>query len=129
MEQVMLNLAFKRPSKTNPITTHRTVLFIPRDWQINYVKAVRAETVRLEQMLLDDAHDQRQPTPLGAALWPQTGLVHGECVQMTYNCEFLEACQDNSIEPELYQITEAGKARAAREKAVKVSRNLEVYTP
>ena len=26
-------------------------------------------------------------------------------------------------------ITEAGKARAAREKAVKVSRNLEVYTP
>ncbi len=129
MEQVMLNLAFKRPSKTNPIYTHRTVLFIPRDWQLNYVKAVRAETARLEQMLADDAHDQRQPTPMGAALWPQSGLVHGECVQMTYNCEFLEACQDNAVEPELYQITEAGKARAAREKAVQVSRHLEVYEP
>ena len=125
----MLNLAFKRPSKTNPIYTHRTVLFIPRDWQLNYVKAVRAETARLEQMLADDAHDQRQPTPMGAALWPQSGLVHGECVQMTYNCEFLEACQDNAVEPELYQITEAGKARAAREKAVQVSRHLEVYEP
>ena len=45
------------------------------------------------------------------------------------NCEFLEACQDNAVEPELYQITEAGKARAAREVAVKVSRNLEVYEP
>lgn len=128
MEQVMLNLTFKRPSKTNPISTHRTVLFIPRQWQLDYAYAVAAETRKLTTFLRNDKRDQKKQEPRGAAAWPQSGMVHGECVQLTHNCEFLDICQTGMVEPEFYQITENGRVRAARETVVQVSRNVEVYT-
>lgn len=129
MDQVMLNLTFKRPSKENPVYTHRTTLYVPREWQIAYAKAVGKETAKLEALLRQQRKDDTEAKPKGAALWSQSGMVHGDCVQWNFSCDYVEICQDGSVEPELYQITEAGRARAARETGVRVSPHLEVYEP
>lgn len=129
MTQVMLNLTFKRPSKENPVYTHRTTLYVPMEWQLAYARAVSKETAKLETLMRQMRKDDASPHPKGAALWPQSGMVHGECVQWSFSCDYVEICQDGAVEPELYQITEAARARAATETGVRVSPHLEVYEP
>ena len=125
MTQVMLNLTFKKVMGDKP-TVHRTILFFPPEWQLRYAQAVGMTTRRLERVLQEYAspaypHDE---LPL---LWTQNGLVDGACVQLAYNCEFLEVCQDNAIQPELYQITERGRDRAIADKIVNISPYVETY--
>jgi hypothetical protein len=120
-----LNLTFKKVMGDKP-TVHRTILFFPPSWQLRYAQAVGMTTRRLERVL-SEYESPSFPHDELPMLWTQNGLVDGACVQLAYNCEYLEVCQDNSIEPELYQITERGRDRANKDKIVNLSPHVEIY--
>ena len=131
MRQVLLNLTFK---KSKERIVHREYLMVPITWQRDYAKVIiqthreLASRVRRYRHAIDD-HSPAAPAPEGAvaAIWPKLGMVRGECANFINSCEYLALCQEGRIEPELFQITEAGRARCVRDRAFGISAGVEIY--